>query len=286
MKRTHAVILGAAAAFAVALAVAAPLEAQRWRTLDAQRQRADSTPLTVRVEYVAGSLEIRPATGSALYNLSMKYDADRSDPLTRFDASAHSLTLGLRSRGINFGKSDSDGGSLHAELSDKVPMDLALELGAIKGDLQLGGLRLTDFSLKGGAAEITAHFDKPNPERLRRMQFEIGAADVKIVHAANSGVEKVTANIGVGALDFDLTDPLAHDVDISATVAVGNFTLRVGSDVGVYVDQKMVLGDFDYSEMVKKGDGYYSANFDAAPRKVRLHVKAVLGTFKLIRAGR
>jgi hypothetical protein len=283
MKLTHAVMLGTA----TTASVVAPLEAQRWRTLDAQRQLADSAPLTVRVEYVAGHLEMRPAVGRTLYSMNMKYDADRSDPLTRFDAAGHALTLGLRSRGMNFGKSDSEGGAaLHAELSDKVPMDLVLELGAIKGDLQLGGLRLTDFALKGGAAEITVHFDKKNPERMRHMQFEIGAADVKIVHAANSGVEKVTANIGIGALDFDLTDPLMHDVDITATVAMGDFTLRVGSDIGVYVDQKTVLATFDYSGLVKKGDGYYSENFDAAPRKVRLHVKAVLGTFKLIRSER
>ena len=287
MKLTHAAIFfGAVTALAVVAPLVAPLEAQRWRTLDAQRQLADSAPLTVRVEYVAGQLEMRPAVGRTLYKMSMKYDAERSDPLTRFDAAGHALTLGLRSRGVNFGKSDSDGGALHAELSDKVPMDLVLELGAIKGDLQLGGLRLTDFSLKAGAADITVHFDKVNPERLRHMQFEIGAADVKIVHAANSGVEKVTANIGVGALDFDLTDPLTHDVDITATVAMGDFTLRVGSDVGVYVDEKTVLADFDKSGLVKKGDGYYSENFNAAPRKVRMHVKAVLGSFKLIRSGR
>lgn len=282
MKPILAAVVGVAAAFSVT----APVQAQRWRTLDAQRQLADTAPLSVRIEYAAGNFELRPSAGRMLYNMSMKYDADRSDPLTRFDAGGRALTLGLRSRGMNFGKSDSDGGALHAELSDKVPMDLALELGAIKGDLQLGGLRITDFSLKGGAADITVHFDKTNPERLRQMQFEIGAADVKIVHAANSGVGKVTANIGVGALDFDLTDPLAHDVDITAHVAMGNFTLRVASDVGVYVDERTVLADFDKSGLIKKGDGYYSENFDRAPRKVRMHVKAVLGSFKLIRSGR
>jgi hypothetical protein len=282
MKFTHAAILGALSA----LAAVTPLEAQRWRTLDAQRQLADSAPLTVRVEYAAGNLDIRPAAGRTLYSMNMKYDADRSDPLTRFDAAGHALTLGLRSHGTNFGKSDTDGGSLHAELSDKVPMDLVLELGAIKGDLQLGGLRLTDFSLRGGAADITVQFDKANPERLRHMQFEIGAAGVKVVRATNSNAEKVTANIGAGTLDFDLTGPLTHDVEIAATIAMGDFTLRVGSDVGVYVDQKTVLATFDYSGLVKKGDGYYSENFDTAPRKVRVHVKAVLGTFKLVRSGR
>jgi hypothetical protein len=217
----------------------------------------------------------------------MKYDADRADPLTRFDSAGHSLTLGLRSRGVNFAhKVDSDGGMLHAELSDKVAMDLALELGAIQGDIQLGGLRLTDLSLKGGAADVTVRFDKPNPERLRRMQLEIGAADVKFVHAGNSGIEKLSATIGVGALDFDLSGALAHDVDVTANVAMGDFTLRVAPNVGIYVDAKTVLADFDQSGMVKRGDGYYSDNFDASTRKVRIHVKAVLGTFKLVRGDR
>jgi hypothetical protein len=231
-------------------------------------------------------MDLKPSAGSMLYQMNLKYDGDRTEPLAHYDSATHTLALGVRSHGLKFSGGEKEAGALTAELSSRVPMDLTLELGAVQADLQLGGLRLTDLSLRGGAAEITLRFDERNAERLHAMSLDVGAAEVKVLRAGNSGVERVRANVGVGALDLDLGGAATRDVDVTAEVAMGDFTLRVPQDVGVFVDASTFLASFDKAGLVKRGDGWYTPNFDTATRHVRVHVHAVLGGFTLARDAR
>lgn len=269
---------------AAALAGAAHgAQAQRWRTLDASRQLRDTTPLNVRVEYAAGRLDLAPGTTSDLYAMHLRYDADRVEPLSRFDSAARALAIGVRSAQLSWNRGEREEGTMQATLSARVPMELTLEIGAVEGDVQLGGLRLTDFALKGGAAELTLRFDAPNPVPMRAMTLEVGAADVKVLHAINAQTERVQATVGVGALDLDFTGPLAHDLDISASLALGDFTLRVSPEVGVYADASTFLGDLSDSGLEKRAGGWYSPGYDKATRHVRVRLRSLIGGFKVKR---
>ncbi|MFI5310618.1 MAG: hypothetical protein ACHQQ3_05260 [Gemmatimonadales bacterium] len=277
----RALVLAAAACCAGASA-----QAQHWRTLDASRQVRDTGAVAVHVTYGAGNIELRPSTGPMLFQMNLRYDGDRAEPLARYDSAERSLSLGVRSTGNKWPGGGKEEGALHAELSTRIPMDLALELGAVQGDLQLGGLRLTDLSLKGGAADITVRFDQKNPGRLGTITLDVGAAQVKVVRAGNSGVERVRANVGVGMLDLDLGGDASGDVDVQANVALGDFTLRVPQDVGACVDATTFLASFDKEGLVSRGDRWCTPNFEAAARKVRVRVRAAFGGFTLARVAR
>ncbi len=277
-----------AAASLAALGAAAPARAQVWRTVDATHQLRDTGAVSAHVEYAAGKLELKPHTGALLYHADVKYDANRSEPIARYDAASHALTIGVHVRNMRMTEMDSDNvvGSMHAELSTRVPMDLSLDLGAVEADLQLGGLRLTDLSLRTGAADITARFEQPNRGQLRSMTLQVGAAQVKMMDLVNSGVSRITAEVGAGALTLDFGGALAHDVDITATLAIGGLSLNLSPDVGVFVDESSLIGGFSKDGFVKRTDGWYSANYDAAPRHVKVHLHAFLGGLKLTREGR
>jgi hypothetical protein len=268
---------------AVLAGAAVPARAQTWRTVDASRQARDSGAISVRVDYAVGTLDLKPATASVLYHVNTRYDADRTEPVARFDSATRVLSLGVHLRGMRLANvgGDNDAGSMHAELSGRVPMDLAIELGAVEADLQLGGLRLTDLSLRSGAADVTARFDQSNREQLRTMTLQVGAAQVKLLRVANSGVSRINAEVGAGALSIDLAGALSRDVDITATVAVGGLTLNVSPDVGVFVDEQTLLGGFRKEGFAKRGDGWYSANYDGATRHVRVHLHAFMGGLTL-----
>jgi len=271
-----------------ALTAVTPAGAQTWRTIDASRQQRDTAAISVHIDYAAGKLDLKPATGTALYRATLRYDADRAEPVARFDSASHVLSLGVHLRGMHVSSVDDehDAGSMHAELSGSVPTDLSFELGAVEADLQLGGLRLTDLSLRGGAADVTARFDRPNLEQLRTMTLQVGAAEVKLIDVANSGVSRIIAEVGAGALTLDLGGVLQRDVDITAAVAIGGLTLTVSPDDGVFVDEHSVLGGFDKNGFSKRTDGWYSANYDAAARHVRVHLHSFLGGITLAREKR
>jgi hypothetical protein len=267
------------------LAGMAPARAQTWRTIDASRQVRDTNAITAHVDYAAGRLDLKSATGSVLYHSNMRYDADRTEPVARFDDATHVLSLGVHLRGMHLSSVDDehDAGSMHAELSGSVPMDLSLELGAVEADLQLGGLRLTDLSLRSGAADVTARFDQPNREQLRTMTLQVGAAQVKLLDVANSGVSRINAEIGAGALSIDLGGVLSRDVDITATLAIGGLTLNIAPGDGVFVDERSLLGGFEKDGFEKRADGWYSVNYDSAARHVRVHLHAFMGGLTLTR---
>ncbi len=286
--------LSSVAAFApcakVALIVASititlPASAQTWRTIDASRQLHDTTAIVARIEYAAGKFDLKAATTPVLYHANVRYDADRSEPIARLDDATHVLSLGVHLRGMHLSNMDEehDAGSMHAELSGHLPIDLSLDLGAVEADLELGGLRLTDLSLRSGAADVTARFDQPNREPLRTMTLQVGAAEVKMLDVANSGVARINAEVGAGSLTLDLGGPLTRDVDITATLAVGGLTLNVSPDDGVFIDERSLLGGFDKNGFTKRTDGWYSANYDAAGRHVRVHLHAFMGGLTLTR---
>jgi hypothetical protein len=259
------------------------LHAQTWRTIDASRQVHDTGAIAAHIDYAAGKLDLRPATGSALYHVTTRYDADQTDPVTRFDTASRVLSLGvhLRSMHMSGGDHEDDAGSMLAELNSAVPMDLSLDLGAVEADLQLGGLHLTDLSLRSGAADVTARFNQPNRGTLRTMTLQVGAAQVKLMDVANAGVSRIVAEVGAGSLSIDLGGTLARDVDITATLAVGGLTLNVSPDEGVFVDERSFLGGFEKAGFTKKADGWYSTNYDAAAHHVRVHLHAFAGGMTL-----
>ena len=268
-----------------ALMFAPDAGAQTWRTIEASRELHDTAAITAHLDYAAGRLDLKAATGSALYHSNVRYDADRAEPVARFDNTTRVLSLGVHLHGMRMsgGNEKSDAGSMNAELSARVPMDLSLELGAVEADLQLGGLRLTDLTLRSGAAIVTGRFDQPNREQLRTMTLQVGAAHVKLLGVANSGVSRIIAEVGAGGLTIDLGGTLSRDVDITATLAVGGLELNVAPDAGVFIDERSFIGGFEKDGFVKKGDGWYTSNYDSAVRHVRVHLHAFLGSLSLTR---
>ena len=74
-------------------------EGSLWRTLDVSRQLRDSLPKRVRLQYDAGTLDVRGTSDPLLYAMHLRYDETRAEPLHRFDAAEQLAVLGLRSRG-------------------------------------------------------------------------------------------------------------------------------------------------------------------------------------------
>jgi hypothetical protein len=115
------------------------------------------------------------------------------------------------------------------------------------------------------------------------MTLQVGAAQMKLLDVANSRVSRINAEVGAGTLTIDLGGVLSRDVDITATLAIGGLTLNVSPDDGVFVDERSFLGGFEKDGFVKKGDGWYSTNYDAASRHVRVHLHAFMGGLTLTR---
>lgn len=272
-------------ALAVGLAaglLAAPLPAQSWRTLEVSRQLHDSAALSVSVHYAAGRLAVHATSAPLLYDMRLRYDAQRTEPVHAYSASRRTLSVGVRRQDVRL-PDDEDPAELRLDLAERVPLDLSLELGATEADLDLSGLRVHDLSVTSGASEATLRFDTPNPERMRSLRLKVGAASLTATGLANANAPNIVVSAGVGGVELDLGGAWTQDIALALRVALGGVRIRVPSDVGVRVEARMALASFEHDGLVRRGGAYVSENWDSAPHKLVITSKATLGKLELDR---
>ena len=271
-------------AFALALMAPAALAAQSWRTLDVSRQMHDSTPLVVRLEYSAGSLDLGVADTPLLYAAHLRYNAERLQPVYTFTAATRTLRLGTSRRDDSRALDDKSVGELRLDLTPRAALDLELHLGAVKADLDLSRLRIDHLKVESGASEASVRFDLPNPERMRSLDFDVGAASLRATRLANANADNIRVQAAVGSVELDFGGSWSQDIELALDMQMGGATLRIPRDVGVRVDASRMLMGFEHDGLTKRGDAWYSDNWDTARYKLRVHSRMLVGRLELDRS--
>ena len=277
-----------AAALAVVAIAAASVEGQSWRTLESSRQLRDSGEHRVRVEYGAGRLDVSSTFEPVLYSMVLRYDETLGSAVHLYEPEQRTLTLGLGDLSVRFSRNvkDQTRGEMRLALSRAVPMDLAFDLGATKASLELGGLALRNLRIQSGAGEAFVAFGSPNPLPMRALEIEVGAASLQVRDLANANTSSVRVKGGVGSIDLGFAGQWSQDMAVDADVTFGKLTLHVPRDVGVQVRVQRFLASFDHEGLTKRGDSYYSENWETARYRLRLHASATIGGIELDRADR
>jgi hypothetical protein len=265
-------------------ALAASAQAQTWRSLDVSRQLRDTSEHRIHVRYAAGRFSLRPTSEPILFGMQLRYDEERSRPIHSYDADSRSATLGVdaeEGRWRNLRNRDS--GEMRLELSGSVPLDLELELGATHARVDVGGLALNRLRLETGAADAVLDFSSPNRTRMRYLDIQLGAAGVVVTNLGNAKVSQIRVDGGVGSVDLDFGGTIEQDVNVDASVALGKLALHLPHEVGVRVEVQKVLASFDHSGLSRRGNAYYSENWDTAKFRIRVRAETVFGAIEIDR---
>lgn len=265
-------------------AAASVAQGQSWRTMDVSRQLHDTSEHHVRVQYAAGRFSLRPTTEPVLFTMQLKYDEERMRPIRDYDSLTHRLTLGVegdaaRWKSIRGGEQS----EMRLGLSTLVPLDLELRLGATEARVDAGGLSLNRLRIETGAADAVLDFSAPNKSKLRRLDVQLGAAGFVITNLGNANVDYITVEGGVGSVDLDFGGAIREDVTVDANVALGKFSLHLPRDVGVRIEVKKFLASFDHPGLYRRGNAYYSDNWDDAKIRMRVRAETVFGAIEIDR---
>jgi hypothetical protein len=271
---------------AASLAAASPVGAQTWRTLTSARQRHGETQLTVSVNYAVGEFRLAAGTAGTLYRMDLRYDEDRFTPLREYDAQAARLLLGVRGRGNHVDLADRKRGepvpSLDLQLAPDIPLALELDLGAVRSQVDLGGLALRSVRYRTGASETTLRFSRPNPEPCSALTLEAGAAAFHAWALGNANCRSVRFEGGVGDVTLDFSGTWQDTMRADLNVAIGTLTLMLPRDAGVAIRLSRFLASFDRSGFEKRGDTYYTAGYESARRRLVLDVTAAFGGVNVV----
>ena len=267
-------------AFAVLAACsnAEPARAQDWRTVTSSRGAGGVHELDVDVEYGAGELRVQPGTTGMLYRSALRYDSRGLRPVTRYKDGR--LRLGLEGQTKRLPRSNEEA-RLDLTLGPDVPLDISLHFGAVEADIELGGLRVRDFQLATGASETKLRFSEPNREVIRVLKLEAGAAALHAIGLGNANADRLDFDGGVGDIRLDFTGAWQRDMHAKIDMGLGSLTLILPRDLGVRFTKDSFLVSFDSQGLTKRGNAYYSGNWETAARKLTVDFDGALGSIEV-----
>lgn len=256
-------------------------EAQSWRDVTESRRVTDERILDVKVTYGAGTFNARKGESGVLYRMQLRYDEDNFAPVAILEGDE--LRLGTESVGrhIRIGREDRSG-NLDLFLSDEVPMNLTMEFGAVSADLDLGGLRLTELEIATGASRTVLDVSEPNTERMSIASMDIGAAEFVALRLGNLNTSSLEVDAGVGDITLDFSGEIQHDMEVSIDMGLGSLELRIPEGVGVRLEKDTFLASIDTEGLVKRGDEFFSLDYDDADVHLDLNIDAAFGSIKVV----
>jgi hypothetical protein len=268
------------AVIAAAALVPGAVQAQSWNTVTMSRQLENADEIRVYVEYAAGHFTVRSVDEGLLYRMNLRYDEDKFEPVA--DYSGDRLRVGVESIGRGRSVKGREAGSFELELARGLPMDLDLEFGAVKADIDLGGLALTDLDLSTGASESVVDISEPNPLEMGTAKFEAGAAEFTVRNLGNLHAERIEVDAGVGSITLGLGGRWNRDAELSIDMGLGSLELEVPEGLGIRLRKDSFLASLDSEGLIKRGDVYESPDFEDAEYRVVIDLDAAFGSIEVI----
>ncbi len=265
---------------AAALLVPVAIQGQSWKTVTMSRQLQDNDEVRVSVDYGSGDFSVRSVDEGVLYRMNLRYDEDRFEPVA--DYSGRRLRLGVDAIGRNITVGRSRSGAMELELARGVPLDLDLNFGAVRADIDLGGLSLTGLSLSTGASESTIDVSEPNPLEMETAHVEAGATQFSMMGLGNLNADRIEIDAGVGEITLGLDGRWRRDSRLVIDVGVGSLELRVPEGLGIQLRKNSFLTALDSEGLVKRGDVYESLDFQDADRRVIIDLDAAFGRVSVV----
>jgi hypothetical protein len=255
-------------------------KAQSWRSVTMSRQLSGERDLDVKIRFGAGRLVLGPGDEGALYRMGLRYDEDSFEPVAEYRGNR--LDLGLKGTGRSTRWRRQEPQEMELSLARGVPMNLELEFGAVRAELDLGGILLKRLDLSTGASESQVVISEPNGMRMSSAGFKVGAADFRIHKLGNLNAERITVDAGVGRVVLDFDGHWQGDATLSVDMGLGSLELRFPTGLGVHLVKNTFLTSLDSEGLVKRGNSYYSLDWEEAEHRVTVNVDAAFGSINVV----
>ena len=124
-------------------------------------------------------------------------------------------------------------------------------------DLQLNKKVPVDLALHFGAGQA---------------RLDLGSLDLR-------GVE---LEMGVGQMDVDLRGAPKHSYNVGIHGGIGEATVRVSADAGIYADAHGGIGEIKVRGLRQEDGHWVSPSFDRAENKIRIQIHGGIGEIKVV----
>lgn len=170
--------------------------------------------------------------------------------------------------------------------SPLVPMEMDLEMGGSRGDLDFTGLPLRRLRLEAGASDLVIHFDVPNPAQMESLKVRAGAANLRMEGIGNAGPQEMRVEGGVGNMILDFSGNWPESAQVTVVAGAGSLTLRVPRHIGVRVELEGGLSNLQVDPQLALSEGaYINSAYSQTDRHLLITLRVGMGSVAVELAG-
>lgn len=172
---------------------------------------------------------------------------------------------------------------LHAAIPAGAELDVNLRVKNLGyGNLDFGGLNITDFRMKVRYGHVDLDFSTENRSIMREeARFSMLGGDMAIENLGNLKANDVRVNGGIGELAVDFGPKLHNDMQAKLDLDIGNTTLTFPK--GTHVIIKGTSRDLTEFGFVKDEDGTWEPEFYSPNSpKLNMRIKGPLGDLIIV----
>jgi hypothetical protein len=154
------------------------------------------------------------------------------------------------------------------------PLNLSIEAGAYHADYQLGGLALTNLTVKDGASDVKMNFASANLTEMSLLSYETGASNVSLTGLGNANFASLTFKSGAGNFSLDFAGGLKRNGSVNLETGVSNTTLIIPSGIPVQLTVDGGLANVSYGSSWSKNGSLYTQTGSGPQLTVVVHIGA------------
>jgi len=172
---------------------------------------------------------------------------------------------------------------LNLKLNPKIPLDLNMDLGVIKGDLDFSGLLVEKFDIEVGVSKADIYFNEPNRTSIESFDIEGGVGKLSIEKLGNANIRELSFEGGIGSYELDFSGKYQQDLTGTMELGMGKLTLYIPRNIGtrISVDQSF-LSSFSIDEAYKSGEEYTNDQWGKSKYQIDLDIETGVGKVDVI----
>lgn len=181
----------------------------------------------VTLSFGANKLHLAPGADDVLVRGTVRTNLKDFEPVVRIDGSDIRVEQGqLEVEGVPSLSADSVVNDWDLRLGSD-PMRLRITGGAYQGEMDLGGLSLTDLYVSDGASTVEVDFSAPNLAEMGTLRYETGASTVTLTNLGNANFASMVFRSGAGTYELDFGGALRREAQVDIESGLSTLTIIV-----------------------------------------------------------
>jgi len=242
--------------------------------IDVPRLADPSQEAYVTLAFGANELRLSPGAPQGLVSGTVRTNVKEFEPTVTINGADIRVEQGdLDVQGLPNFRADDAINEWDLRLGSD-PIRLRITGGAYQGEVDLGGLALTDLYVSDGAATVEVDFSAPNTVEMSSLRYETGASTVELRNLANANFTSMNFRSGAGTYTLDFGGTLRRDARVDIESGLSTLTIVVPVGTAAEVEVSGGLSSVDASGAWVLRD---SSSYEVEGLGPRIHIDISMG---------